>query len=286
MNVEHLLNELEGLVHHLPHRVQGPLDDVIETVRHIYENTLLVITPHEPVHDGSRALVSHHQRLQDLHTQLSNNTATLQLVYQGEAANSYHAAASASLGHLQTTLDHVAFASQQHDTMSLQFGDATTNQLLLITMLGLVVITLGSIPATAGVDSEIAVPAAAGEVAGAGGIIATLTAALQAAGAAIAALEIDLMTLGMLAFTIGAVLDRPQTINPPQVDGTDQPPQKSPQDPNPNNLLQKLIDILGPAAGAIKIAEILADDVKKQQLIDALRKAYPECEGIIDWEKS
>src|SRR5689334_7872846 len=172
MNVEYLLNDLEGLVHHLPHSVQGPLDDVIETVRHIYENTLLAITPHEPVHDGSRALVGHHQRLQDLHTQLSNNAAALQLVYQGEAANSYHAAASASLGHLQTTLDHVSFASQQHNTMSLQFGDAINNQLLLDTMLVLVAGTLGSILLTGGLDAEIAVPAAAGEAAGAGGIIA------------------------------------------------------------------------------------------------------------------
>lgn len=204
MDIEQLLGELEGLAHKV--HVPG-FQDLIQTVRNIYEKTVEYITPHEPISDASRTLTALHSELNSLCTQLETSLPDFQTVYTGAGSDTYHASAAFALQGMQQQRDALAHAAQQHQTMAEQFALARDMQIALIVMLGAVTVTLIALVASAGADAPITVPLAIGETVGAAAIITTLTEALVAAGIAVDALLAFLATEeGLALFAATAIV--------------------------------------------------------------------------------
>ena len=196
MDIEQLLRELESLA--LKVHVPG-FQELIQTVRNIYEKTIEYITPHEPISDASRTLTALHSELDSLCTQLETSLPAFQAVYTGAGSDSYHTSAAFALQGMQQQRDALVYASQQHQTMATQFALAQEMQNLLIVMLGVVAVTLVALVASGGSDAPITVPLLLGETAGAAAIIATLTEALVSASVAVSALLAFLGTADGLA---------------------------------------------------------------------------------------
>jgi len=285
MNIEQLLGELEGLAHKV--HVPG-FQDLIQTVRNIYEKTIEYITPHEPISDASRTLIALHSELNSLCTQLETSLPEFQTVYTGAGSDTYHASASFALQGMQQQRDALAHAAQQHQTMATQSALARDMQIALIVMLGAVAITLIALVASAGLDAPITVPLAIGETAGAAATIAILTEALVAAGIAVDALLAFLVTeegLALLAATAIVItgLTHPQLL-PHPITGTPGPiyhpmaGSGNQADTGIMNDAQNLIDTgkatdICDALAQLMDAATRAGDSKKKLKIKATQKA-------------
>lgn len=183
-----LLADLEGLRDKIPDPLRADYEGLIATIRNIYEMSIKFITPPQPVKDGQINLASHHTTVDGLCTQLGNSLPSFQSVYVGKGSDAYHTTAMASLQNLQLIRDHLATASQQHNTMEFQFNLATEEKIALVSLLIGLGITLGVLFVSAGSTAPVTVPAAVLEAAGGTVAIGLLTDAEAAAAAAIMAL--------------------------------------------------------------------------------------------------
>ncbi|GCE12529.1 WXG100 family type VII secretion target [Tengunoibacter tsumagoiensis] len=198
-----LLDDLEGLRDKIPSAFQNDFEELINTIRHIYTMSIKFVTPPHPVQDGEKNLSSHHTTISDLHKQLNNSLSSFQLIYVGEASNTYHATANTSVQNLQLIADHLSTASSQHNTMATNLEQATEAKIALAALLVGLGITLGVLIFSAGTTAPVTVPAAALEAAGGTVSIGLLTEAEAAAAFALLSLAgptlTDALLLGSLA---------------------------------------------------------------------------------------
>jgi hypothetical protein len=183
-----LLADLEGLRDKIPSFLQNDFENLIASIRNIYEMSVKLITPSQPVHDGKHNLIYHHTNIDTLHTQLNTGLTSFQQVYTGHGSDAYYTTTTTSLQNLQTIRDHLVDASQFHDTMAVNFDQAAEAKIALVSLLVGLGITLGVLVFSAGTTAPATVPAAILEAGGGAVSIGLLTEAEAAALAAVMSL--------------------------------------------------------------------------------------------------
>jgi len=180
-----LLADLEGLRDKIPAALSADYENLIVSIRNIYEMSIKFVTPPEPVHAGKNNLASYHTAISDLCIQLENSLLAFQQVYVGKGSDAYHMTATASLQNLQLIRTHLETATFLHNVMATNFELVTEAKIALIALLVGLVITLAVLIASAGSTAPVTVPAAVIEAAGGAISIGIMTEAEAAALAAI-----------------------------------------------------------------------------------------------------
>jgi hypothetical protein len=166
MDGEDLLNSLEGLRNDIPDFLRDDFENLIESIRQIYELTIKAVAPSWPVDDGRQHLVTHATTLDTLHSQFSTSLLDFQTGYQGAGSTAYNTSATLALNHLKALRDHTNFAVQKHQSLANNLDNASTSQMILIGLMVTLGITLGVLIFSAGSTAPVTVPAAVGEAAG------------------------------------------------------------------------------------------------------------------------
>lgn len=215
-----LLADLEGLRNKIPGFLQNDFENLIASIRNIYEMSIKAITPSQPVHDGKHSLVYHQTNLSNLYTKLNNNLTPFQQIYTGQGSDAYYTTAMTSAQNLQLVNNHLADAAQFHDTMATNFDLATEAQIALVSLLVGLGITLGVLVFSAGTTAPATVPAAILEAGGGAVSIGLLTDAEAAALTAVMSLLWTTLPSTLL-YAVGVDLTINSILNPPQTTSID-----------------------------------------------------------------
>ncbi len=196
MDVEELLNKMEGLRNDIPDFLRSDYDKLIKDLRQIYEASIKYIAPSWPVADAHKHLQTHSTNLDMLHGQLNKSLPGFKQVYQGQGSDAYHATATMALQDLGMLRDHANFATQQHQTIAFNLDDAFVQRGLLALFVLDAFIALTAFVGSGGSTAPVTIPAMVISVAQA----ITNLIALMAASDSVAA------ALGLLLFTVTTFL--------------------------------------------------------------------------------
>ncbi len=215
-----LLADLEGLRDKIPEFLRWDFEHLIASIRNIYEMSIKFVTPPQPVREGKQNLVYHHTDIDNLCAQLNKSLTPFQQIYTGQGSDAYYTTATASVQNLQLIRDHLKDASQFHDTMAVNFDQATEAKIALGSLLVGLGITLGVLIASLGTTAPATVPAALLQVAGGAVSIGLLTDAEAAAVAAVIGLVWATLPEALLSGLLGTVatdLLVHNLLNPPTI---------------------------------------------------------------------
>ncbi|HZO76296.1 MAG TPA: hypothetical protein VFB60_29125 [Ktedonobacteraceae bacterium] len=191
MDVEELLNKMEGLRNDIPDFLRNDYDKLIKDLRQIYEASIKYIAPSWPVADAQRHLQTHSTNLDMLHGQLNKSLPGFKQLYQGQGSDAYHATAGMALQDLGNLRDHASFATQQHQTIANNLDDGLVQRGLLAFFVLDAFISLTAFVGSGGSSAPVTIPAMVISVAQAMVNFIALVAASDSVAAA----------LGLLLFT-------------------------------------------------------------------------------------
>ncbi|HLG62904.1 MAG TPA: hypothetical protein VKY19_13270 [Ktedonosporobacter sp.] len=191
MDVEELLNKMEGLRNDIPDFLRNDYDKLIRDLRQIYEASIKYIAPSWPVADAHRHLQTHSTNLDTLHGQLNKSLPGFKQLYQGQGSDAYHATAGMALQDLGMLRDHASFATQQHQTIANNLDDGLIQRGLLAFFVLDAFISLTAFVGSGGSTAPVTIPA----------MVISVAQALTNLVALVAASDSVAAALGLLLFT-------------------------------------------------------------------------------------